>query len=66
MVDQLIQAAAEVTVPEFYIPSTAKAVKALEVDGVATQNYQFDVSKSKVTVQGLDPQKKVEIIIRFE
>jgi hypothetical protein len=66
MVDQLIQAAAEVTVPEFYIPSTAKAVKAVEVDGVATQNYQFDVSKSKVTVQGLDPQKKVEIIIRFE
>jgi hypothetical protein len=66
IVDQLIQAAAEVTVPEFYIPSTAKAVKAVEVDGVATQNYQFDVSKSKVTVQGLDPQKKVEIIIRFE
>jgi hypothetical protein len=66
MVEQLIQAAAEVTVPEFYIPSTAKSVKAVEVDGVATQNYQFDVSKSKVTVQGLDPQKKVEIIIRFE
>lgn len=66
IIEQVIQAAAEVTVPEFYIPSTAKAVKEVKVDGVATKNYQFDLSKSKVTVQGLDPQKKVEIIIRFE
>jgi hypothetical protein len=66
MIEQLIQAKVDNTASEFSIPATAKKVTSVEVDGVVTSGFTFDASRSKVSVQGLDPNKTVDIRIRFE
>jgi hypothetical protein len=66
MIEQLIQAKVDNTASEFSIPATAKKVTSVEVDGVVSSGFTFDASRSKVTVQGLDPNKTVDIRIRFE
>ncbi|MEI6833364.1 MAG: hypothetical protein WCL28_05170 [bacterium] len=66
MIEQLIQAKVDNTASEFSIPATAKKVTGVEVDGVVTSGFTFDASRSKVSVQGLDPNKTVDIRIRFE
>ena len=66
MIEQIISDKIDNTAPEFFIPATAKKVTSVEVDGVVTTAYTFNSSNSKVTVQGLDPQKTVDIVIRFE
>ena len=66
MIEQLIQAKVDNTASEFSIPPTSKKVTSVEVDGVVTSGFTFDSSRSKVSVQGLDPNKTVDIRIRFE
>ncbi len=66
MIEQLIQAKVDNTASEFSIPATSKKVTSVEVDGVVTSGFTFDASRSKVSVQGLDPNKTVDIRIRFE
>jgi hypothetical protein len=66
MIEQLIQAKVDNTASEFSIPATSKKVTSVEVDGVVTSGFTFDSSRSKVSVQGLDPNKTVDIRIRFE
>jgi hypothetical protein len=66
MIDQLIQDKVDNTSSEFSIPATAKKVTSVEVDGVVTKAFTFDAGRSKVTLQGLDPNKTVDIVIRFE
>jgi hypothetical protein len=66
MIEQLIQAKVDNTASEFSIPATAKKVTGVEVDGVVNSGFTFDASRSKVSVQGLDPNKTVDIRIRFE
>jgi hypothetical protein len=66
MIEQLIQAKVDNTASEFSIPAMSKKVTSVEVDGVVTSGFTFDSSRSKVSVQGLDPNKTVDIRIRFE
>ena len=66
MIDQIIQDKVDNTASEFSIPATAKKVTSVEVDGVVTKAFTFDAGSSKVTLQGLDPNKTVDIVIRFE
>jgi hypothetical protein len=66
MIEQLITDKIDNTTPEFFIPATAKKVTSVEIDGVVTNDYRFDSAISKVTIEGLDPEKTVDIVIRFE
>jgi hypothetical protein len=66
MIDQIIQDKVDNTASEFSIPATANKVTSVEVDGVVTKAFTFDAGRSKVTLQGLDPNKTVDIVIRFE
>lgn len=64
IMEQIISAPADITSAEFFLPAKASAIAGVEVNGVATMNYQFD-GTSKVSITGLDPQKVVDIVIKY-
>lgn len=66
IMEEIITATVDNVAPEFIIPNSAKKVTSVEVSGVPTKQFQFDASRSKVTIPGLDPNKTVDIVIRFE
>jgi hypothetical protein len=66
MINKLITDPVDKLEPEFFVPATAKKITSVTVDGVATTNYQFNAESSKVTVQGLDSSKQVEIEIKYQ
>lgn len=66
MINKLVTDPVNKLEPEFFVPATAKKITSVTVDGVATTNYQFNAESSKVTVQGLDSSKQVEIEIKYE
>jgi hypothetical protein len=66
MINKLVTAPVDKLEPEFFVPATAKKITSVTVDGVATTDYQFNADSSKVTVQGLDSSKQVEIEIKYE
>lgn len=66
MITKIIEDKVNGLQPHFFVPASARKITRVEVDGVATNNFTFDASSSKVIVNGLDSSKVVEIVIRFE
>lgn len=64
IMEQIILSPADLTAADFFLPIKANAIVGVEVNGVATMNYAFD-GTSKVSIKGLDPQKVVDIAIRY-
>jgi hypothetical protein len=64
IMEQIISAPADMTSADFFLPAKASAIAGVEVNGVATMNYQFD-GTSKVSITGLDTQKVVDIVIKY-
>ncbi|MEI6834799.1 MAG: hypothetical protein WCL28_12490 [bacterium] len=64
VMEQIISTPADITSADFFLPARASAIAGVEVNGVATMNYQFD-GTSKVSITGLDPQKVVDIVIKY-
>lgn len=66
IMEDIITATVDNVAPDFIIPGSAKKVTSVEISGVPTKQFQFDASRSKVSIPGLDPNKTVDIVIRFE
>lgn len=64
IMEQIISAPADLISADFFLPKKANAIVGVEVNGVATMNYTFD-GTLKVSIKGLDPQKVVDIVIRY-
>jgi hypothetical protein len=65
IMEQIISAPADITSADFFLPVKATAIAGVEVNGIATMNYKFD-GTTKVSITGLDPQKVVDIVIRYK
>jgi hypothetical protein len=65
IMEQIISAPADMTSADFFLPAKVSSIASVEVSGVATMNYKFD-GTSKVSITGLDPQKVVDIVIKYK
>lgn len=66
LIEQVVDDKVEMTSSEFALPAGASGVIRIEIDGVATTNFQFLPTSRSVKVTGLDPAKPVEVAIRYK
>ena len=66
LIEKVIQDKVEIKSSDFVLPSDAKGVIRIEIDGVATSEYEFVSGTHTVKVNKLDPSKPVEVAIRYQ
>ena len=68
IIEKLITSTADITQKEFLVPTTAQKITTVLVDGVVQQegkDYSYNAASKKVSIPSLDPQKSVELTIKY-
>jgi len=68
IIERLITSTADITQKEFSVPTTAQKITSVLVDGVVQRegkDYSYNVASKKVSIPSLDPQKSVELTIKY-
>jgi len=68
IIEKLISSTADITQKEFSVPATARKITTVLVDGRVQregQDYTYNAASKKVSMPGLDPQKSVELTIKY-
>lgn len=68
VIEKLITSTADIIQKEFSVPTTAQKITTVLVDGVVQRegkDYSYNVASKKVSIPSLDPQKSVELTIKY-
>ena len=68
IIEKLITSTADITQKEFSVPTTAQKISTVLVDGVVQRegkDYSYNAAAKKVSIPSLDPQKSVELTIKY-
>lgn len=68
IIESLVTSKADITQKEFAVPTTAQKITTLLVDGVVQRegkDYSYNAAAKKVSIPSLDPQKSVELTIKY-